>query len=258
MKILLCVALSLLLVGCSSPLKDKMERIQVGMTYEEVENIVGKPVALLKGSTAVRISLRGIGVDSTLSPVLRCASKVTRNDSARARFILTSEEIANAYCEEISKETGCSVGARTIYEGAQLLETTWEYDISKVETTYYFLRKDTLTTLSGTLIIDAYFLNNETEIDESSYLKTSVGDWVYLWENTGRPYSLVKVNSPMSSWVEVKSLNVRKKNVSNRSLRFVELPSQRVDQTTMYRYRIVFDSSSGRVKSKGLQPILVL
>jgi len=219
------LVVGLMVAGCSDkPTSKKAESLKVGMTYDDVQSLMGNPAEIKKGWTTLAFS-------------------VSRRDSGKV----------------------------SVNNGGQLIETAWQYNEFKYDTTCYFEKRDTTFQQARTeaRIEARYLLNGNIAIDYDSYVElkaVEVGWWIELEKIPGESKYHMSTAIPQNlvdshpGAVQVKTLSVARGEVTHslpNDIVTSSLPPKRVYQVTESKFTIVFDSASGRLKSWGFQPILV-
>jgi len=201
--------------------------ITVGMTYEEVEAILGKPMEIARGVNQLSIrQFEEMTVDEYVSyDIDSTKAALSRGDATVWRAIRDIETVGT------------------------LIYVTWVYGQTSVDTHYAFKRvflekKDTSTTYS-------YFLNDEI-VQKRIFDVAKVGNYL-LPEPEGGYEIIVEPGYTPVHRIDRKTILPRTIIETIRT----QKPSVREYYYVKQVYRVTFDASSGRVVQSGLQPFEV-
>jgi len=220
------------LESCNSS-KEKLPDIAVGMTYDEVEEVLGKPRQIVRGANQLQMK----SIDDLTFDQL-------------ADLDLDSAKVANAYGDSLVW------GAENIVQTiGELIYVTWVFERSEVDTFHVF--KKSFREWFDTVNIISYYLD-ERKVDKRIYQMAKIGDYLTVddegqltvttfgGEDKGKYYlGATRIDKKFSR----PELVVTNDRVRQPSIREYYLVNQ--------LYCVVFDASSGRVVFSGFQPFSV-
>lgn len=234
MKILFYLFLLNILVlflGCSQ--KDKTSEIKVGMTYDEVETILEKPISITRGANELYYDVNEIPYE-TLKKI-NLDTLDNKRDSSRW---IAPQKI------------------RTI---GNLIYVTWIYDKAKIDTFYIVL--NTFKEVKDTAMnkIANYYLGNR-KVSQSEYAKSD-GYEYRLHDNSLVDKSLYNAYKKSGLYKLPNPIKIEKRieyrTNSSITSREVKDSTERKYYIVNYKYCIIFDASSGRVTNTGYFPFFV-
>lgn len=139
---------SLAICSCNKSLN--FERIKVGMTYNEVEGLVGKPSVIDRGAKELKLDVD----DLSLSELALINPQIRPNlseEEQKLEVLRTKVDIARAHLARLQEPASANWGDSTVADlprwvapyhvktVGQLLYVTWVFQASKVDT-HYVLR----------------------------------------------------------------------------------------------------------------------
>lgn len=229
-KLILTCSLVLGLVsGCRESNESKKE-IKVGMTYDEVERVRGKPWQILRGANQLDLDSKELGEDERKS----------------AYFENDSLSLPGAW---VAREVVKTVG--------NLIYVNWVYQESRLDTHYVFYQKYQMV-LDSTPI-RKYFVN-DVEVTREEY--GLVGDLAY-YNLLGRIISKEEweKRQKMGPGLVERPKKARKEIVKagfKATQREMKAGVGRKYYAVQNLYCVLFDASSGRVVASGYYPFSVL
>jgi hypothetical protein len=227
------IFLILLLISCNAGKRD-IPPIAVGMTYDEVEKLVGKPKEIRRGANELDYSsLESLTLDElNVLDIDSAKSAVSRGDSS-----------VWAHKKEVK-----TIGS--------LIYVTWVFEKYDLDTNYVF--KKLFRMVKDTVTETAYYLNdhkvskrNWDKADIHDYMRTDYQGDAEMVTFGGRDrgqYNLgyeridTKTKRPVSRIVEYKT-------ASGSAKEYYQVTKE---------FCITFDASSGRVVTSGYQPVAVV
>lgn len=229
------IALPLLMIligisGCRT--REAPDTLRVGMTYDEVENILGKPNQIARGVNELTYD----------------AEQLTREE------IRTSHTV-----REDSYPPNQWVVRRVINTTGALMYVTWVYDQSKYETCW--VHRKNFSVVYDTIPVKEYFINGERVskddydlVDEYAYFRTTDASGQYIskreWERLGATFPDLRRG-------RIKA----EKRIISRAPKIVRKEIQsglkRKYYEVMNKFSAVFDASSGRLVTQGYFPFAV-
>ena len=223
--------ISLLYIGCSQ--QDKTSEIKVGMTYNEVEAILEKPISISRGANELYSDVDELPYETLMKLNLESSENI--NDSSRW---LAPQNI------------------RTV---GNLIYVTWIYDKTKLDTFYIVMNtfKEVKDTMRNNIPI--YYLGTR-KVSRSEYARSD-GYEYRLHDNkivdkslydAYKKSGLYKLPAPQ----KIEKRIEYKTNISVTSSE-VKDSTERKYYIVDYKYCVVFDASSGRVTDSGYFPFYV-
>lgn len=230
LEILFFILPILSFLSCKNSIE--ISKIKVGMTYDEVENIVGKPISITRGAN--EFSFINPKRDYNYPPYLTHTSYDSVNlDSTRW----------------IYKPDIITIG--------NLIYVTWVYKMMKIDTNYILVDKYKKKFDTNYTPITSYYLGNE-KVNKDEYEKSDGYIYKnYRGEKTDKQlyyFNLNKiglVNLPKPEKIEKKIIHSSLKNISSHN---------EIEKTVKYFYKttfqfcVLFDAASGRVTNVGYFP----
>lgn len=248
------VLVSLVLTACGSRDESKKQNvnagvsnrdsIKVGMTYDEVEKLLGKPFQITRGanqttySSSVDISLlKERGVDDI---------------DRRLRELKFIRAVA-----ETAKDNNVWIEEKHIETTGQLIYVNWVYSDASADTNFVWLAKSFVPKKETVFVAPQYIVNNGTvtkeEFDKVGQLvyRTYSGSWIISkgeWEAEKKEHP-----------TEMPAPKPAKKEIRNKRVVEGSVPGEIVKKFFIVRkfYCVLFDASSGRVVQSGFQPFYV-
>lgn len=248
------VLVSLLLTACGGRDESKKQSvdvkvsnrdsIQVGMTYDEVEKLLGKPSQIVRGSNQLEMSISSSDDKMVLKDIDR-----------RLRELKFSRAVA-----ETAKGRNVWLFPHVVQTIGQLIYVNWVYSYASADTNYVWVQNyETKTeTLS---VVDAYIVNGsvvEKKMFDSFkegqpvYRSYHLGNWIISWsdwwdEKKERPGD---VSEPKPAKKEIRYI---------KKLRQSLIPQEPIKKFFVVTklFSVIFDASSGRVVRSEFQPFYV-
>jgi len=224
--IILSLIVTQLFISCS---KESIEDIKVGMTYEEVESQLGKPIAIERGVNQLEINY----------------DKISSDIASRANFDTTIEMSSKRW-----------FAPNIINRIGQLIYVNWVYNDLKVDTFFVVLDKyedkeDTITEK-----IPVYYLGNRRvsyqEYEKSRGIEYKLKDGRIVEKYYYESYKTLHpkdVYEPVK--VEKKIVYETKEHTNTNK---IKVGIEKLFYLVSYKNCILFDASSGRVVEKGYFP----
>lgn len=245
------------LCSCSNP--PRIGDIKVGMTYDEVEKILGKPQAIDRGSKDLTLDVEQL----TLSELSLANPRIDlsipqdnqRLEVLKAKTLVLDSQIAILQDSSMMHD-GKWAAPHRIQSVGNLLYVAWVYPIQQTDSHYVPLRALRKGAVLDTLRIPHYFVDNQ-ETSKSEY--ESATKIVYrhpdgsvmsksLWESY-QASGLYKMPAPAPPRRRISpELNVR-----SEPDQIVETVDRKYFIVTRF-FSVLFDASSGRVVSSGFAP----
>ena len=221
----------LICIGCSQ--NNKTSEIKVGMTYDEVETILEKPVSISRGVNELYYDVNEMPYET----LKKLNIETSENKIDSSRWIAPHK-------------------VRTI---GNLIYVTWIYDKTKVDT--FFVVMNTLREVKDTMNsnIPIYYLGTR-KVSQSEYMKSD-GYEYRLHDNrlveksvydTYKKSGLYKLPTPQ----KIEKRIEYKTNTSITSTEVKDSTEKKI-YIVDYKYCVVFDASSGRVTNTGYFLFLV-
>lgn len=256
-----------LLFGCGGnkdhpiPKAGPISEINVGMTYDEVEKLIGRPQGIARGVAQLKFDIDELSKEEVLS-ALSDLSGNAEYDLLHGKLILAKEYLAILQMDS-AYGSRLWAGRKTIEVVGQLIYVTWIYARPKVDT--FFVHIKSFSTHCDTTFsrADDYIINGTLAVDKETYDeitdkfwrqgKRVIGPTEY---HTYDPYP--RLRRELDGPVKVIS-----KTIIPRGMRRIVTRKRMRDTPSASRflvlqsYCIVFDSSSGRVVSTSYLPVLV-
>ncbi|MCF8241719.1 MAG: hypothetical protein K9J16_10065 [Melioribacteraceae bacterium] len=231
MKILLVTfVISILFIsGCNQKLK--FNEIKVGMTYNEVENIIGKPISQTRGANELRYDLDNIPYE--------ILSRIRQDD-------LTTNLDTNRW-----------IVPHEIKTIGNLIYISWHYDEFKTDTFYTVL--DEYKTVADTTFnkYPVYFIDN-IRVSKHDYDKSD-GYEYRLHDNKLVDKSLYDAYKKAGYYKLPPPRRVSKtiEYRDDMKINYIEVKDsvENLYYEVEYQYCIIFDASSGRVTTSGYFPL---
>lgn len=227
--IFLLIVSSLNFFSCNK--QPDYSKIKVGMTYDEVETILGKPISITRGANEFDYNFQPIDLPQLYS--LNINFDPSHVDSARWISPPSIKTIGN------------------------LIYVTWIYNKTKIDSHYILIDKYKTVKDTNYMPGVTYYLGNiqvskKLFDDSDGYLYKSY-DGTICDKALYRSFvesKLFKMPNPVK--VEKRIIKTSSKYLSNHS----ELEkTERINYIVNYLYCVVFDAASGRVTSSDYFPI---
>lgn len=224
--LLLTYMFSQIIVSCSS---ETFEEIKVGMTYEEVEAKLGKPIAIERGANQLEVDYK----------------KVPSDIASRINFDSTIEMSSQRW-----------IAPMIINKIGQLIYVNWVYDDFKEDT--FFVVLDKYTQVEDTVRdkVPIYYLGSRRvsyqEYEKSNGTEYKLKDGRIVTKSYYESYKTLHPNEVFEPIkVEKKILYENKKQTNTIQ---VKVGIEKIYYSVSYKNCILFDASSGRVVDKGYFP----
>lgn len=234
------IATAIMLVFFSCGKKEEATKVTVGMTYEEVEAILGKPASILRGMNELYSDVNTLPEE--IVNTLNTDTTETANDEQRW---MAPHEV------------------KTMDES---MYTTWVYDDSKTETYYvlYNKFKDEKGTTSKK--VPVYYVNDK-QVTKEVYDATKETSFVNT-EKQKNTEPIKKTKIPMDSLkTKMKTNELPQGKIVKKRIEYITKTSQtskqviesvdKVNYEVQYKLCVVFDASSGRVTFYDYLPFTV-
>ncbi len=222
----------LLAPSCISP-KEKLPTILVGMTYDEVEKLLGKPKQIVRGANQLAPEpISSISLEDLSSLDLDLAkSALSRGDSAVWPTNHNVQTVGN------------------------LIYVTWVYEQARVDTHYVF--KKVFHPKMDTSIVILYLLDDQ-RVDKGVFETADVGD--YLSRDYRGRYKVGTFGGKDKGKYYMGATRIDKKvsrpeKLVNKTM--IQDPSVKEYYFVQQTYCVIFDASSGRVVTSGFQPFAI-
>jgi len=218
-------------LGCSQ--NDKTSEIKVGMTYNEVETILEKPISISRGINELYYDINEIPYETLKN--LNIENSENKIDSSRW------------------------IAPHNIRTIGDLIYVIWIYDKTKIDT--FFIVLNTFKEVKDTTIskIPNYYIGNR-KVTQSEYIKCD-GYEYRLHDNKIVEKSLYEAYKKSGLYKLPTPQKVEKRidYKTNSSITSSEVKDSTERKYFMvnYKYCIVFDASSGRVTNSGYFPFYV-
>jgi len=243
-NLVLIVVVALLFFSCEKKEEEKPpEEVSVGMTYDEVEAILGKPESILRGMNEL------VDVEETLEDPLRVLDTDTIETKNEANRWLAPQEV---------KTSG------------EELYVTWVYDEEKIED-YYALYNNYKEGQIITKKVPVYYLGEKKVSKEeynaatgSRYIEPGTGkqqNYETGGQKTKVPIDSLKLKNPKMKDPQTKGKFIEKKiKYVTKTLGSKEATVESVDKVNYeveYKLCVVFDEASQRVTENDYFPFAV-
>ncbi|MCB0458532.1 MAG: hypothetical protein KDC74_00750 [Flavobacteriaceae bacterium] len=234
MKVLFyTILLSVLIFNTGCNKDKKFSEIKVGMTYDEVEKILEKPISITRGANELNSDLDDVPIETLKKLIIES----TEGEIDSARWLLPQK-------------------VKTV---GNLIYVTWVYNESKKDT-FYVLR-NTFKKVKDTVItkVPVYYLGNrkvsKSEFDKSDGYEYRLHDNRVVDKSVYEPYyvsGVYKLPPP-------KKINKRIEYKINTNLisKKVKDSTEKEYYVVDSKYCVIFDASSGRVTNIGYFPFNV-
>jgi outer membrane protein assembly factor BamE (lipoprotein component of BamABCDE complex) len=222
-KALPIILISLLLLKCSS--FDNFSEIKVGMTYDEVDNILGKPKEISRG-------------------VNELIDKVEE---------LPYEILKRLNIEIDSKETNRWYSPMKIQIVGNLIYVNWVYEKEKDDTFYVVLDIYENVVDTSYKKNPVYYINNK-KVSKAEYLKTRDREKTI---HAKYPMNTIIDTSKLSQPTKIEK---RIEYITESSIKNYEVKGDSTEKNfyvVKFKYCVLFDASSGRVTESGYFPFYV-
>ncbi len=238
--------------ACQNKLSSK--DIQVGMTYDEVEAVLGKPSAIDRGVNNLEVDVRQLSladlhnVEPSVNPNLAENHQPSAVENAQRAI---EDSLSTWSSTEVLRDPHQWLARNVLYTDGSLIYVSWAYRETKLDTFYVQQRQSTVT---------LYFVNEE-RVSEDQFDKVNDSvfhdpDGYIIDESTWQAYK----KSGLYRMVEPTPATKRTAN------KFLALDGSLSDQAetvrTYYQVTqklcIIFDASSGRVARVGFFPFEVI
>lgn len=253
------VLLPVLICCTKSP---SFDQITVGMTYDEVESLFGRPEAIERGAREIKLDVDDLSL-SELSLINPRINPSAPRDDQQLEISYANLEILESQLKILEDTTNADSSKWSapyrIQTVGNLIYVAWRYKDEKVETNYVPVRQLKSGSVTDTIRIPHYLVNDK-EVTKIDY--DLVSDFVYrhpdgsiigksVWQ-AYKSSGLFQVPQPERARKRV-SIELKLKTESRD---FVETEGRK-NYVVVYRFSVIFDSSSGRVVSSGYFPISV-
>jgi hypothetical protein len=228
---LFLINISLFYIGCGQ--EGKTSEIKVGMTYNEVEAILDKPISISRGANELYSDVDDVPYETLMKLNLENSKNI--NDSSRW----------------IAPQNVRTIG--------NLIYVTWIYDKTSIDTFYIVMNtyKEVQDTMRNNIPI--YYLGTR-KVSQSEYTKSD-GYEYRLHDNKIVDKSLYNAykKSGLYKLPDPKKIEKRIEYKTNISVISSEVrdSTERKYYVVEYKYCVVFDASSGRVTNSGYFPFYV-
>jgi len=222
------ILIQILFVSCGDT--DKLSEINVAMTYDEVEGILGKPSSISRGANELYYDINEIQYE-LLQRVNLDTTEITLDSK---RWFVPHQ-------------------IRTV---GKLIYVAWEYEDTILDTFYviyntFRVQKDTLNKS-----IPVYFLGTR-KVSKSEYLKSDGYDY-RLHDNSRVDKSMYESykKSGLYKLPVPQQIEKRIKYYKDVSITLSDVKDsiEKKYYVVTYKYCVIFDSSSGRVTKSGYFP----
>ena len=211
---------------------DWKDSIKVGMTYDEVEKLLGKPTEIRRG--------------------------VEEYDVDPQNFMTSEELLALDLVDSlIYRDKKYWPVPRKLHTIGQLIYVTWVFSDHQIDTGYVIFNRKEWGKFSDTDV--KYFVNDQI-VDK--WLFDQIGDYVHL-SPTGDPISKsmwdrYKDSEDLTGLKPKGPVKARKHIDRGETYRFVrDLENRKYYKEVSY-FAVVFDASSGRVVRSGFHPFDII
>jgi len=224
----------LFFISCNQDIQEKFSEIKVGMTYEEVEKLLNKPISINRGVNELFYDVTNLSYDSL---------KQLNWDTTDIKIVRERWIVPNSI--------------RTI---GQLIYVNWVFDISKKDTFFVVINKFKQIYDTTYNKIPFYYLGNR-KVSKTEYDK--LDGYEYWLDNNGYvdkgQYYTYKNSGFFKNLREPKKV---KKHIEYATNSLIKEHEEKYGIVKVYyevdnKYCVIFDSSSGRVTSSGYYPCMV-
>jgi hypothetical protein len=270
------VALSLLLVSCSGRedgdrrVADvwalKRDSIKVGMTYDEVERVLGKPAAIGRGVNQLvfpdveRLSLADLALSNPrIKPHISAEEQELEILKAKRNILATHLALLQ---DTTSREQSRWLMPHVVETVGQLIYVNWVYSDAAADTNHVWVQK--YVTEKETVFVASEYIVNGRVVTKEEFDKVGQYEYrTYDFQVLTKSWIISK-----EEWEEQRAIygsdmpppRLAKKEI-RKSKRVVEktVPGEIVKKLFIVRklYCVLFDASSGRVVQSGFQPFAV-
>ena len=240
---ILVLAIAILLFSCGE--KKENTTVNVGMTYEEVESVLGKPISILRGVNVLSPEVDSVSEETTR--VINLDTTETGSDSKRW-FALYK-----------------------IKTDGESMYVTWVYEKIKTDT-FYVLYDNYKEGETITKKVPVYYLGDK-KVSKEEYDAATGSLYKELGETGKQQYNnqtgqktKVPVDSVQSKQTKMKDPQTKGKLIEKRieyvtktvgKNKAVVESIDRVNYKVEYKLCVVFDASSGRVSQYDYFPFAV-
>lgn len=227
---------------------DPFDSVKVGMTYEEVEKLLGKPTQIDRGINSLTDTDDEADFDNRLRRLSLQGLEALKQELAFSRQLI-----------DTIKESNVWLSRKTVSSSGQLLYVTWVFSRSKTDTFKIFhpiLEKKTMDLPYGPI----KYLVNDQQVSKEEY--DLVRDTVYRtnrypagWITTKQDWLERKVGGLAPP--EPKKATKRSFQPTRLQSRTIVTDARRELFAVSSNFCVVFDASSGRVVTASYFPIFV-
>jgi hypothetical protein len=209
--------------GCSSDEKGSHQHkpsseITVGMTYNEVESILGKPLAISRGASQL------------VAAELLLEADTNYFDQPGPTTTAKKESLA---------QVGARMYRQQVETVGQLIYVTWQYPQTRRDTTYTLSCNPPKYLINGQVVSKSFF--------------DGIGDLVYF-DDQGRPITAAQRDA---RYTENSFAHLPRPIAAHKRVVGRDNIIRRNYYETLLQYCITFDASSGRVVTSGYQPMTI-
>lgn len=227
MRILFCMA-TLFLISCSEDFSEEVKKVRVGMTYEEVEEVLGKPQRITRGFSKL--------VVTKINPAVATIKDLFSRDD-RENLVSISVDFLSKYPDTASIE---------IEEGGDLIYVRWDYGMAPIRTA---------TTNIGdvpVIVCDTSYVQGLKYFVSGAGKKQEVSKQQY-----NELASTIRTKDPSAVLALSEAIDFKMWSEKGRVMRFsnYRLREKTKMHVVMWKQFVLFDASSGRVTSTDYQPI---
>ena len=221
----------LFIFGCNQD--NDIKKIIVGMTYDNVENILGKPTSITRGANELYYDIEELSYDT----IRRLNLEVDTTNADTSRWLAPYK-------------------VRTV---GNLIYVSWVYERTKIDTFYVNFNTYNIIEDTTKQNIPIYFLGSK-KVSKTEYLKSD-GYEYRLHDNSVVRKSVYEAYKK-SGYYKLPTPKKIEKKIKYRT--DVSINSHEVNDSiekkyyqVVYNYCVIFDASSGRVTNKGFFPFSV-
>jgi hypothetical protein len=224
--LLFTLILTQVIISCSN---DTFEEIKIGMTYEEVESKLDKPIAIERGANQFEIDY----------------DKISSDIAFRINLDTTIEMSSKRW-----------FAPNVINRIGQLIYVSWVYDDFKVDT--FFVVLDTYSEKEDTLKekVPVYYLGSRRvsyqDYEKSTGTEYKLKDGRIVTKSYYESYKRLNPNDVLEPIKAEKKILYENKKQTKTSQ--IKAGIEKVYYLVSYKNCILFDASSGRVVDKGFFP----
>ncbi|MGD0590742.1 MAG: hypothetical protein ABSA44_08090 [Bacteroidota bacterium] len=223
---------SLIMLGCNKT--DNTQAIKVGMTYEEVESLLGKPISIDRGANELKLDVDKLSLleISYFNPKINPSDN---SDNQEHEIRQTKIDILNNDLSIMRGESKVNsmfwAAPHSVQTVGNLIYVAWVYERSRIDTHYIVYENRIVHAQTDTIVGLHYYVDGK-EVSKNSY--ENISGFINI------PKNIKNESRPRTrSWTEIDS-NAKKYYLVVR------------------KYTVLFDASSGRVVSSGYSPMFVI